>query len=143
MPSFTDTAEIPAPPEEVFAVLRDASRSPDWQTTHTGWPEGEPPEMEPGESFKQQVTLMGMPAEVSWTVKRVEAPSALELEGAGPMGTTMRTVFALASTPEGSQLTVENELIGGALDGPMGATVAQSSQAAQQQSLDKLKGLFG
>ena len=143
MPSFTDTAEIPAPPEEVFAVLTDASRSPEWQATHTGWPDGEPTGMEPGKSFRQQVTLMGMPAEVSWTVKRVEAPSALELEGAGPMGTSMRTVFELASTADGSQLKVENELTGGALEGPMGATVAQSSQAAQQQSLEKLRGLFG
>jgi uncharacterized protein YndB with AHSA1/START domain len=142
VPNFTDTTDIPAPPEEVFAVLTDPSRSPEWQSTHSGWPDGEPGAMEPGESFRQQVTMMGMPAEVSWTVKRVESPSALELEGTGPMGTTLRTSFQVESTSDGSQLTVENELAGGALDGPMGPTVAQASQTAQQQSLEKLKGLF-
>ena len=142
MPTFTDTAEIAAPPEDVFAVLTNPSRSPEWQATHSGWPDGEPGEMDAGESFKQQVTMMGMPAEVSWTVKRVEAPAVLELQGEGPMATTLRTVFEVAEEDGGSKLTVENELSGGALDGPMGATVAQASQTAQQQSLEKLKNLF-
>ena len=144
MATFTTQAEIAAPPEGVFEIISDPGRSGEWQTTHTGWAGEAPSEMVEGGSFTQKVTLMGMPGEVAWTVKRLEAPSALELEGTGPMGVTMRSAFSLESVDGGSsRLTVEGELGGGMLDGPMGETVAAQSKTAMEQSVERLKGLVG
>ena len=141
MATFTTQAEIPAPPEGVFEIISDPGRSGDWQATHTGWSGEAPTEMVQGGSFIQQVTLMGMPGEVAWTVKRLDAPSALELEGTGPMGVTMRSSFSVEAVDGGSRLTVEGELGGGMLDGPMGETVAAQSKTAMEQSVERLKGL--
>jgi hypothetical protein len=84
-----------------------------------------------------------MPAEVTWTVHELTAPERLALDGAGPMGTTLKARFAVESADGGgSRLTVENEIGGGPLEGPMAETVAAQSEAAQQESLEKLKALL-
>src|SRR5207302_11042878 len=119
--------EIAAPPEQVFATLTDFARTGEWQTVHTGWPAGQPDGVEVGATFKQAVTMMGMPAEVAWTVKQLETPTTYELEGAGPMGGTLRSLFVVEGSNGGSRVTVETELGGGALAGPMGETVAKHS----------------
>jgi carbon monoxide dehydrogenase subunit G len=142
MATFTTSTQIAAAPEQVFEVITDFARAGEWQTVHTGWPAGQPESAGVGDTFRQQVTMMGMPAEVAWTVKQREAPSTYELEGAGPMGAILRSLFRVESADGGSRVTVENELGGGVLAGPMGETVAKSSQSEQEKSLAKLKGLL-
>ena len=62
MATITKTAEVSAAPDEVWGKLTDTESFPDWQTTHVSYPEG-PPELSEGSTFKEKVTIMGMPGE--------------------------------------------------------------------------------
>jgi polyketide cyclase/dehydrase/lipid transport protein len=141
VPSFTIATDIPAAPELVFNRIADVKRAGDWQIIHQGFAAEPPAEIAPGTTFTQKVKMLGMPADVAWTVTRFDSPTTIELAGAGPMGVTMRSLFSVAAANGGSHVTVENELGGGPLTGPLGDSVAKESQAAQEASLEKLKSL--
>ena len=100
MATITKTAEVTAGPDAVWGKLTDTESFPDWQTTHVSYPEG-PPELSEGSTFKEKVTIMGMPGEVNWTVTKVEEGSALEFEGKGPMGTHLRSSYRVESAGNG------------------------------------------
>src|SRR5438876_12143796 len=91
----TASVELAAAPEQVYAVLADASRMPQWLTMHAGWPQQPPAGLAEGASFSQQVTLMGIPSEVNWTVVRLRPGQAVWLDGSGPMGVTVGTYLTL------------------------------------------------
>src|SRR5436189_16113 len=71
MTVIQETAELPAPPERVWESIANPERWSEWQSIHSGFPDGTP-ELSPGAQFKQQVKIMGMPGEVAWTVETVE-----------------------------------------------------------------------
>ena len=91
MATIVKSTEIPAPPEEVWAVISDPSRSEEWQTIHAGYPDGAPGTLGADSEFRQKVKIMGMPGEVKWKVTEADEPNRLALEGEGPMGTTLST----------------------------------------------------
>ena len=94
MPTVTQSLEIPAAPEQVWAVATDMSRYGEWNVTHTGFPEGSPA-AEPGATFKETITIMGMPGEASWTVTEANPPTLTVWAGEGPMGIRLGTRLEL------------------------------------------------
>jgi carbon monoxide dehydrogenase subunit G len=142
MPTVTQSLEIPAPPDRVWEVATDWTRYGEWNVTHTGFPEGAPAN-EQGATFKEKITIMGMPGEAAWTVAEIEAPTRVVWDGEGPMGITLGTKLELTPNGEGTTVALEVTFDGGPLAGPMGATVAASGQRASAESLEKLKGLVG
>jgi uncharacterized protein YndB with AHSA1/START domain len=136
------SAEIPAPQEEVWATLMDFDRAGEWMTIHAGFPDGAPQDVSPDTSFRQKVKIMGMPGEVKWTVKEVDAPNRLEMDGEGPMGTKLRAVYLLESNGNGStKFTYESEF-GGAALAAMAGPLEKESNKAGEESLDNFRGLF-
>ena len=95
MPTVTHSLDIPAEAEQVWAIATDMSRYGEWNVTHTGFPEG-PPQPEPGAKFKEQITIMGMPGEASWTVTETIAPTRTVWDGEGPMGIRLGSRLELA-----------------------------------------------
>ena len=142
MPTVTQSLEIPAPPDKVWEVATDWTRYGEWNVTHTGFPEGAPAN-EQGATFKEKITIMGMPGEAKWTVAEVEEPKKLVWDGEGPMGITLGSKLELTPSGEGTTVALEVTFDGGPLAGPIGATVAASGQKASAESLEKLKGLVG
>ena len=96
MPTVTQSLEIPAAPEQVWEIATDWSRYGEWNVTHTGFPEG-PPSADQGATFKERITIMGMPGEASWTVAESSAPMRTVWAGEGPMGITLGTRLELAA----------------------------------------------
>lgn len=142
MATITKEAELSASVEDVWAKLTDLESYSDWLSIHTGYPDGVPSELTPGTSFKEAVTVMGMPGEVTWTVKANEPNSFLELAGAGPMGVKLRNSYRLEANGDGTKLTCESEFGGEALaamEGPLSA----ASEQALTQSLENLKAQLG
>jgi carbon monoxide dehydrogenase subunit G len=140
MPEVTQSVEIPASPEKVWEVATDLSRYGEWNTSHTGFPEGTPT-TETGATFTEKITIMGMPGEAKWTIAEAVAPERTVWSGAGPMGITLGTRLELAANGDGTTVSISVSFDGGPLAGPMGATVAASAEKGAAESLEKLKGL--
>src|SRR5919109_5287999 len=104
MATITQTTELSASPEEVWAKIGNLETYPDWLTIHVAFPDGTPP-LAPDTTFKQKVKIMGMPGEVTWTVTEAEEPSTLAMNGAGPMGTSLKAVWKLEPENGGTRLS--------------------------------------
>jgi hypothetical protein len=142
MPTVTRSLRIPAAPEEVWAVATDWARYGEWNVTHGGFPEGLPP-CEQGATFKERITLMGVPGEASWTVTESCAPIRTVWDGEGPMGIKLGTRLDLARSGEGTTVSIEVRFDGGPLSGAIGDAVAKSAQKGALESLERLRGLLG
>jgi uncharacterized protein YndB with AHSA1/START domain len=141
MPTVNRSAELPAPPEEIWDILTDPSRSAEWQTIHQGFSGEAPARLETGTTFSQKITIMGMPGEVKWTVATADAPSHLELTGEGPMGTKATAKFVLESgNGGGTKMSWENGFEGAVL-APMAGPLEAQTAKELDASLEKLKEL--
>jgi hypothetical protein len=140
MPNISKSLDVPATAEEVWAVVTDLNRYPEWLTIHADWPQGVPA-LEQGNEFVQKIKLMGMPADVKWTVTEVVDGERFSLDGAGPMGAHMKTTWTVSSSNGGAQIAYDAEFGGGAIEGPMGDAVAKQAGQAAEESMEKLKGL--
>ncbi len=140
MPTVTHSLEMPAEAEQVWAIATDMSRYGEWNVTHTGFPEG-PPQPQAGTTFKEQITLMGMPGEASWTVTETTAPTLTVWDGEGPMGIKLGSRLELAPNGGTTTVTIQVSFDGGPLSGPLGESVAKSAEKGAAQSLEKLRAL--
>lgn len=140
MPEVTQSVDIPASPQQVWDVATDLSRYGEWNSSHTGFPEGTP-STEEGATFTEKITIMGMPGEAKWTIAEVSAPERTVWNGEGPMGIVLGTRLELAPSGDGTTVSISVSFDGGPLAGPMGATVAASAEKGAAESLEKLKGL--
>jgi carbon monoxide dehydrogenase subunit G len=142
MPTVTQSVEIPAAPERVWEVATDLSRYGEWNVTHTDFPDGVPAADE-GATFKERITVMGMPGEASWTVTDRSDPTRTVWDGEGPMGIKLGSKLQVEPGGDGTRVTIEVSFDGGPLSGPMGEAVAKSAEKGALESLEKLKGLVG
>ena len=142
MPTVTQTLDIPAPADRVWEVATDLSRYGEWNVTHTGFPEGAP-QAEQGATFKEKITIMGMPGEAQWKVREFSAPVRTAWDGEGPMGIRLGTRIELAPSDEGTTVSISISFDGGPLAGPVGETVARSAQKGALESLERLRGMVG
>lgn len=140
MPTVTRDILVDASQDAVWAKICDLSTYPEWNVTHAGFPNGTPG-LAPAVSFKEKVTILGMPGEISWVVEEANQPARLVLRGKGPMGTKLRYTYALIAQPGGTRISATAEFEGLAL-GPMLGPLAQASQKAMSQSLDQLRELL-
>jgi carbon monoxide dehydrogenase subunit G len=140
MPSVSKSIDVAAPPDAAFALATDPSRFGEWLTIHDSWPQGEPGAPQQGASFIQKVKIMGIPADVSWTVEELDG-TRLVMKGAGPMGATLSSTISVTAAGDGSTISYESGFDGGGLQGPMADTVTQAAGAELEKSLNNLKGL--
>jgi len=138
MATASTTTEIAADPAAVWAVMADPTKMADWVSIHQGFV-GEPPAaFELGTTFTQRVSIMGMPADVAWTMSEVTAGGGSTMSGNGPMGIGVTNVYALAPSGAGTSVTWTMTFSGGMVMAVGGQIEAQVS-AAQRTSLDALK----
>jgi hypothetical protein len=141
MPSISKTVELPASAGDVWKVVTDLDRYGEWLTIHAGWPQGVPT-LEQGSEFVQTLRLMGMPADVKWTVTDLVDGERFSLDGEGPMGAQMKTTWTVSAANGSSRIAYDAEFGGGAIEGPMGDAVAQAAGQAAEESMEKLKTLM-
>lgn len=138
---FTKTAhasqEIEAPRESVVAYLSDLDRLGDWFTLHTGWRDGAPGPLREGLTFTQQALVMGLPAEIRWTVAAVGA-SGFELRGEAPQQVRIGYWISVSGTESRSTVRFDAGVAGPPIEGPLGGSVARSLGEAMRDSLAKL-----
>jgi hypothetical protein len=140
MPSVTKTIDLSSSADDAFALATDTSRFGEWLTIHDSWPQGEPGAPAQGQQFVQKVKIMGMPADVNWTVDELDG-TRMKMSGAGPMGAQLATTISAEASGEGSTVSYEAEFSGGGIQGPMGDMVAKTAGQELETSLAKLKDL--
>lgn len=141
MPTITQTTQVDATPEVVWTTLADLSRYGEWSVTHVGFPDGIP-SLTPSATFKEKVTIMGMPNVISWSVEEAVEPTRLALRGKGPMGTKLRYTYDLVEAAGSTQISAEAEFGGAALR-PMMDALSKETAKALDESLERLRGLVG
>lgn len=135
-------ARVAAPVERVMAFLSEPARFPEWLTMHGGW-RGEVPETaEAGATFVQQAKIMGIPADVRWTVAEVE-DTHVHLRGVGPMGVLLGFWLTVRPEQDGCSVYFDAGLDGQPIKGPMGASVLRSVNEELSASLAKLAEVLG
>ena len=131
------SAEVPFAADVVSAYLADLSQIPKWLTMHAGWRGDAPVEATPGVTFTQQARLMGIPADVAWTVVAAD-DSSIEMRGDGPMGLKMGFWLTTESSAASTTVHFDAGLGGQPIEGPMGSSVVRSLVGAMDESLAKL-----
>ncbi|MGW4889312.1 type II toxin-antitoxin system Rv0910 family toxin [Streptomyces murinus] len=135
-------ARIEAPADKVWAQLTDWSSYGEWNATHTGFPSGGPESLAVGGTFRENMKLMGFPAEVDWTIEELEPARVLAIRGKGPMAVTVATRYTLTPDGNATTLRIDGEFTGAAVS-LMAARLKDSATTALTESLRKLDGLVG
>ncbi|MEU1622185.1 SRPBCC family protein [Streptomyces sp. NPDC005722] len=140
MAEVSAQARIAAPAEKVWRTLTDFSSHTQWSTTHTGFPDGGPQPLETGATYRENMKLMGFPAEVNWEVTSVDPGRGFAIAGKGPMAVDLLTRYSL--TPDGEQTDVRIDgSFNGAAVALMAGKLKDTATAALHESLRKLAGL--
>lgn len=140
MGAVTKSADLDAPAEKVWTILTDTGSYGQWNAVHVEFPDGAP-DLGPDVTFKEKVTLMGMPGEVAWKVTEFEDGKRVVLEGEGPMGVKLRNGYAIEEADGKTKLTLESEFGGEALAAMEGPLTAAAGNAGDE-SLKKLEALL-
>jgi hypothetical protein len=138
MADVTVTTDISAGAEKVWAVLANPSTWGDWVEIHQGFAGEAPVQFFPGGAFVQRVRVLGMPADIRWTIVGLQEPVRLELEGAGPMGIALRAEYGVEDRGGSSTVTAHMEFKGAAVM-MVGAQLESEVGNSLRGSLAKLK----
>lgn len=138
MTTVISTLDVPAAPGQVWPVLSQPSSVGRWQTTHLGYAGTEPAAFTKGTVFVQKVRVMGMPAEVTWTVADVAVASHLAMTGRGPLGITLLSSYHLEPAGGGTRVQLSQEVIGSAVAAVAGQ-LEREIKDAQERSLARLR----
>ena len=149
MASVTASSDVSASPERTWSVLVDPSRYDEWLDLHQGFVGDPPAAYEKGASFGERVKVMGMPADVRWTVQDVDAPHHLRLTGTGPMGVGLEVRYTVeradqaagpAAVTGSSRVSVVMEFSGPALMA-VGAQLEREVGTQLRSSMEKFTAL--
>jgi hypothetical protein len=138
MADVTVTTDIHAGAEKVWAVLANPATWGDWVEIHQGFAGEAPAQFFPGGAFVQRVRVLGMPADVRWTIVGLQEPVRLELEGTGPMGISLRAEYGVEEHGDSSTVTGHMEFKGAAVM-MVGSQLESEVGTSLRNSLTKLK----
>jgi carbon monoxide dehydrogenase subunit G len=133
------TVEIARTPEEVFALLSDVERLPEWQTSaveaHTEGP------LAQGSRITETRRLLGREVDSELEVVAYEPPKRLTLRSLG--GPVRFTVdHELVAQDGGTRLTLVAEAEPGGLMRFTGPMIARTAEQQFRQDFDRLKALL-
>lgn len=145
MNRVTATIDVPAPPDEVWALVMDPHRLADWVTIHRHLLEHDPGQARAGFQMEQRIQLRGVEFTVHWTLIECVPGELAVWEGLGPARSHAHTVYRLRPEGKGTHFDYENEFR--APLGPLGAVAGRAlvggiPQREATRSLERLRGLF-
>ncbi|MEV0293813.1 SRPBCC family protein [Nocardia sp. NPDC050710] len=136
------SVDVPIPPEQAWSHTSNLADLDKWLTMHEAWRGEVPSELTVGTKLVGVATVKGLRNRVTWTVKTSEPPRRLALSGSGKGGTKLGLEMLVAPKGSGSQVTVNIELGGAPLFGPIGAGVARAVKGDIERSLDRFVTLY-
>jgi uncharacterized membrane protein len=136
--------KIGRPPAEVFALLTDLDRLPEWATIVVGTRDVSEFPLREGCTFRQTLRVLGREVESDWRVTELEVPRRVAYEAAAPGGGTLTMRQTVVSGDGNSRVEIEldYELPGGWLGELLDrGVVEEQNEREAEQSLERLKTL--
>ena len=136
--------EIHRPPPEVFALLTDLDRLPEWATIVVGTRDVSELPLREGCTFRQTLRVLGREVESDWRVTELDAPRRVAYEAAAPGGGTLTMRQTVLPGDAGSrvELELDYEVPGGWLGELLDrGLIEQQNEREAEQSLEQLKTL--
>lgn len=141
MPTIECSAVFDDTTDAVWSVVSDLARFPDWFVMHEGFT-AEPPKTEPGAKFGQRTRLLGMPAQLSWTIESVTPGHNYTMVAVGTMGVQVTAETTVNPGDGGTAVTIKLTFAGGIVTGPLSATVEKEVAGKLDDSLAKLRAVL-
>jgi uncharacterized protein YndB with AHSA1/START domain len=138
--------DIDRAPVDVFAVLTELDRLPEWATIVVGTRDVSELPLREGCTFRQTLRVMGREVESDWRVSELEPPRHVAYEAAAPEGGTLTMRQTVAPGGAGGsrvELELDYELPGGWLGELVDRAVVEAQNEREADaSLDRLKRLL-
>lgn len=141
MPKVTATATVPASPARTWAVASDLTRFDEWMTLHDGWRGELPSGIGQGTSLTSVVKVMGLRNRIRWLVESYTPPAAMTITGRGVGGIRVALTLSIRAAGEGSTVTVDAEVTGRPVFGPVGMAIGRAVRADVRRSVEALAAL--
>jgi hypothetical protein len=142
MPTAEGSAVFDNTTDAVWSVVSDLARFSDWFVMHEGFI-ANPPKVETGAKFSQRTRLLGMPAQLSWTIESVEPGRSYTMVGLGTLGIQVTAVTTVSPVDGETTVTIKLSFAGGIVTGPISATVEKEVTGKLDDSLAKLRAVLG
>jgi carbon monoxide dehydrogenase subunit G len=141
MSEITRSRDVAAPPDEVAAFVCDLERWPEWFALHKGWLGDVPSDVRVGTRFKHAVRILGVPADVTWEVARLDLPGRIVLKGRGSKRTSTEVDFRIAPHGGGSRIELAAQ-VGGLVLKPVEGQLRGWLDVRVDRTLDRLEALL-
>ena len=144
MAKVNATATVPATPARTWAVASDLTRFDEWLTLHDGWRGEVPAVIEEGTSLTSVVTVLGLRNRIRWRVESFTPPASLSISGRGVGGVRVALNLSIRAAGESSsRVTVDAEVTGRPVFGPLGMVIGRAVRADVRRSVAALADLVG
>ncbi|MGB3439619.1 MAG: SRPBCC family protein [Actinophytocola sp.] len=138
MPKVNATAAVPASPSRTWAVASDLNRFDEWMALHDGWRGELPAEIGRGTALTSVVKVMGLRNRITWLIESYAPPSALTIKGRGVGGVKVALSLAIRADGAGSTVTIDAEVTGRPVFGPVGMAIGRAVRADVRRSVEAL-----
>jgi hypothetical protein len=130
---------VPASPARAWATAADLSRFGEWLTLHDGWRGEMPAEITEGTDLTSVVAVKGLRNRVRWHVERYAPPTGLTISGRGVGGVRIALELRIrADGARASTVTVDAEVTGRPVFGPVGMVIGRAVRADLNKSVAAL-----
>lgn len=129
-------------PDVAWAHVSNLEDLGDWLQMHQGWRSDLPDELAVGTTIVGVAGAKGMRNRVTWTIRKLDPPTAIEITGDGVGGTKYALTMRVAPTDGGCAFTVEIDLGGRPLFGPIGAAAARAVKGDIERSIERFETLY-
>ncbi|ORI26096.1 SRPBCC family protein [Rhodococcus sp. 1168] len=137
------TADVPLDPAQTWTHASDLSDYDKWLSIHEAWRGELPAELAVGTTLDSVASVKGMRNRVRWTIESYDPPNKLKLKGNGKGGVKITLVLSVSAAGNGgSQLTLDIDLGGAPLFGPIGSGVARALKGDIENSLKTFESLY-
>lgn len=128
--------------EEAWAHASDLSSLGDWMSMHQGWRSELPEHLEVGTEVIGVAGAKGMRNRVTWTIRKFDPPSLLEISGDGVGGTRYKLTMKVTPAGEGCTFAVKMDLGGAPLFGPIGIAAVRAVKGDIDKSIKQFETLY-
>jgi hypothetical protein len=137
------SVNVPLDPEATWAHASDLAEYDKWLSIHEAWRGELPEQLAVGTTLDSVASVKGMRNRVRWTIESYDPPKKLKLKGNGKGGVKIGLVLSVSSGKNGgSDLSLDIDLGGAPLFGPIGSTVARALKGDIEKSLKTFETLY-
>lgn len=142
MAKVNASATVPASPARTWETASDLSRFDEWMTLHDGWRSEVPSVIETGTTLTSVVKVLGFRNRIRWVVDSYAPPRSLSITGAGVGGVHVSLTLSISQNgPDGAKVTIDAEVTGKPVFGPVGMAIGRAVRADVRRSVAALAAL--